>query len=157
MRDAARIVPFSAQYALDFRNLNLAWIREHWEPEAADFEVLDHPLDRIITPGGYIGIALQDQQVIGTCALIKHSTTHYELAKMAVAPPAKGLGIGRQLGNDAIEQAKSRGAALISLDSNRILTPAISLYHSLGFVEIESSGSVYERANIYMEMTLTTD
>lgn len=152
--DAPRILPFQATHARAFRDLNLAWIREHWEPEATDFHMLDNPIDTIIKPGGHIAIALQADRVIGTCALVKLDATHYELAKMAVDPQAKGMGIGRQLGHRILTEARARGAQRVSLDSNRVLVPAINLYRSLGFEEIEGPVSVYERSNIHMELHL---
>ena len=149
-----QIVPFEKAHAPAFRALNLAWIRIHWEPEATDFEMLDNPLDKIIRPGGYIAIAKRQQEVIGTCALIKIDDQHYEMAKMAVAPHAKGYGVGRKLGNTVIDEARSRGANCVSLDSNKVLTPAITLYRSLGFEEIAGPVSVYARSNIHMELQL---
>jgi len=152
--EQVEIVPFEKTHASAFRALNLAWIRVHWEPEATDFHMLDHPLDNIIRPGGFIAIALRAQKAIGTCALIKLDEGHYELAKMAVTPAAKGYGVGRRLGNAVIDEARNRGAKLVSLDSNRVLTPAIKLYRSLGFQEIDGPVSVYARSNIHMELRL---
>lgn len=149
-----QIVRFSKTHAPAFRELNLAWIRVHWEPETTDFEMLDNPLDKIVRPGGYIAIAKLRQEVVGTCALIKIDAQHYELAKMAVAPHAKGYGVGRRLGNTVIDEARSRGASCVSLDSNKVLTPAINLYRSLGFEEKKGPVSVYARSNIHMELKL---
>ncbi len=74
---------------------------------------------------------------------------------MAVTSKVQGLQIGRKLGEAAIERARELRANLIYLESNRILTAALHLYSSLGFVEkIRPFDSVYDRSDIYMELTL---
>ncbi len=147
-----RIVSFAPEHAAAFKTLNLDWIRQHWEPEPADFKVLDHPQRNILDGGGYIAIAMLGTNVVGTCALIKADTTTYELAKMAVDDVAKGRGIGRKLGEDVIAKARSLGAKRIYLESNTVLTPALNLYRQLGFREVHGFESPYERADIQMEL-----
>ena len=151
---AAVIVPFDQSHAPAFKALNLAWIREHWEPEPADFEVLDNPQRNILDRGGYIAIALSGDEVVGTCALQKMENDHWELAKMAVAPSSKGQGVGLRLGQEIIAQARARGGHRLFLESNTVLTPAINLYRKLGFVPVDAGPSPYERCNIQMELVL---
>ena len=62
---AVEIVPYADGHGAAFRDLNLAWIRQHWEPEAADFKVLDHPRTAVIDQGGYIAIALLEEVAAG--------------------------------------------------------------------------------------------
>jgi len=52
------------------------------------------------------------------------------------------------------EKAKALGAKKLFLESNRILTPALSLYQKLGFVEMVGATSPYERSDIQMELIL---
>jgi GNAT superfamily N-acetyltransferase len=78
----------------------------------------------------------------------------FELAKMAVAPGAKGKGIGLLLGQACIDKARALGAGRVYLESNTKLRPAISLYHKLGFRKIAGPPSPYERCNIQMELRL---
>ena len=148
------IVDYVDAHAGPFRALNLAWIRQHWEPEAADFKVLDAPRESIIDHGGYIAIAVRDEDVIGTCALIRMGDGSYELAKMAVREDCKGLGLGEQLGRAVIDRARKLGARRIYLETNAVLTPALNLYRKLGFVELPAQASPYERANVFMELLL---
>jgi N-acetylglutamate synthase-like GNAT family acetyltransferase len=148
------IVPFTRAHAAAFKALNLAWIEAHWEPEPADLAALDHPQANIIRKGGHITIALTDGEVVGTCALLKKDDASYELAKMAVAEAAKGLGIGELLGKAVIAKAHELGAERLYLESNTILTPAINLYRKLGFVRVVGPPSPYARCNIQMELRL---
>ncbi len=147
-----RIVSFASEHASAFKALNLNWIRQHWEPEAADFKVLDHPQTQILDKGGYIAIALMDTAVVGTCALIKINNSNYELAKMAVADAAQGHGIGRALGEAVLQQAKALGANRVFLESNTVLQPALALYRNLGFAEFNGPDSPYNRCNVQMEI-----
>jgi GNAT superfamily N-acetyltransferase len=78
----------------------------------------------------------------------------FELAKMAVAPKAQGLGIGYLVGKACIDKARSVGARRIYLESNTTLKPAIQLYHKLGFRKVTGPPSPYERSNIQMELPL---
>jgi GNAT superfamily N-acetyltransferase/DNA-binding MarR family transcriptional regulator len=151
-----QIVPFSVHFRDAFKTLNVNWIRKHWELEDSDYKALDNPELNIIQPGGYIAIALRDQQAVGTCALIKMDEDCYELAKMAVDDSAKGLGIGSLLGFHMIEKAKALGAKRLYLESNTILVPALNLYRKLGFKRIAGSDSPYKRCNIQMELQLSS-
>lgn len=151
-----RIIDFEPQHANAWRELNLAWIRQHWEPEASDFKTLDHPLDNVIRPGGHILLADSGAEIVGTVALLKMSDGGYELAKMSVAEHARGQGLGDLLGRAAIERARQLGAERVYLESNTVLTPAIALYQKLGFVEISDTDSPYNRCNIQMELRLTS-
>ena len=149
-----RIVDYSPVYKKAFKDLNEEWIRQYFKMEEADYKSLDHPEENIINKGGYIKIALLNDEPVGVCALMtcEHPVYQFELAKMAVSPKAHGMGIGSQLGQAIIEQAKESGAEKIFLESNTILTPAINLYKKLGFVKVEGYKSPYERSNIQMEL-----
>ena len=78
----------------------------------------------------------------------------YELVKMAVAREARGRGVGRAFGEAVIVKARSLRAPRVELLSNTVLTPAIGLYHALGFVEVPRPATDYARANIKMVLTL---
>lgn len=150
----AELVPFSAQHAEAFKQLNLAWIRAHWEPEPADYDALDHPQEYIIDRGGHIILATIDGEVVGTCALIRVDDACYELAKMAVAEARRGQGIGWLVGNAALAKARELGAKRLYLESNTVLAPAINLYRKLGFRRTAAKPSPYARCNIQMERLL---
>ena len=157
MANSISIVPYAPAHAAAFKALNLAWIRKHWEPEPADFSTLDRP-NQLLDAGGHIFIAKLEAEVVGTCALLKMDATSFELAKMAVADYAKGLGIGRMLGEAVISKARELQASRVYLESNTVLAPALSLYRKLGFQPIAASDnkpvSPYARCNIQMELIL---
>jgi len=149
-----QIIDYQPKHAAAFRKLNEEWITTYFKMEAADYKALDHPKEYILQKGGYILMAVYNDEPVGTCALIKMEDGGYELAKMAVSPDARGKNIGWLLGNAIIEKARSIGAHRLYLESNTILKPAINLYHKLGFKKITGPPSPYERANIQMELIL---
>lgn len=104
-------------------------------------------------------------QPMGCCALLPLPDYTYkgevystmELIKLGVDPSRHGCGYGRQLMNHAIEQARAMGVRRLYLESNKVLTPALRLYESSGFVHLEPERipkSDYARADVYMEMYL---
>lgn len=48
------IINFEQQYAKDFKQLNLVWMDKFGLTEAPDLEMLNHPQQVIIDPGGCI-------------------------------------------------------------------------------------------------------
>ena len=150
------IVPFEPKFKQAFKELNVQWISQYFEMEAADYKALDNPESYIINKGGKILVALYQGQVVGVCALIRMDDPNYdfEMAKMAVLPEARGRRIGWLLGTAIIETAKKAGAKKLYLESNTILKPAINLYYKLGFKKIPGGHSPYKRADIHMELDL---
>lgn len=148
------IVDYEEQYRTAFRDINVEWISHYFTMEAEDYKYLEHPQENIIDQGGAILVALIDNEPIGICALIKMTEEKYELAKMGVRPAARGKKIGWQLGQGIINKAKEKKAKTLVLESNRILTPAISLYRKLGFKEVVKSCSPYARCDIQMAMDI---
>jgi len=151
-----RIVDYLPKHRSAFKELNEEWISRHFKMEESDRIALDTPEEYILDPGGAIVVAVMNRVVVGVCALQKmqDGKYDYELAKMAVSPQTRGLGIGELLGKATIEKAQSLGASCLYLESNTVLTPAISLYKKLGFKEVSGVDSPYERCNIQMELKL---
>ena len=148
------IVDYEAKYRTVFRDINVEWISHYFEMEAEDYKYLEHPKENILDKGGAILVALLDDVPVGVCALVKMTEEKYELAKMGVRPAARGKKIGWLLGQAAIKKAKELNANSLFLETNRILTPAISLYYKLGFEEIVAGCSVYTRCDLQMEMNV---
>ena len=150
-----RIIAFDRAYAKAFADLNYQWIEESYGVEAHDREVLDHPYETVIAPGGEIFFALIDAVAAGAVAMVKMDDEHFELAKMAVSPEFRGRKIGDALMRTCIDFAASKGAKSIILESNTKQEAAIRLYRKHGFVEIPlDPNSQFVRANIRMELDL---
>lgn len=151
------IVAYTSAYKAAFKELNQEWISAYFKMEAADYRALDNPDEYIIDKGGFILVALENEIPIGVCSLVKMNDPDYdfELAKMAVSPLVQGKKIGLKLALAILEKARSEGAQKIFIESNTILEPAINLYRKLGFVEVTSRATPYERCNVQMELDLS--
>ena len=149
------IVQFDERFANAFANLNYEWIEKAYTVEDHDREILDHPVEQIIEPGGQIFFALVDGEPAGTVALIEMSDDAFELAKMAVSPEHRGLGLSNQLMDACIEYSRKKGKRSIILESNTKQVAAIKLYRKYGFVETPlDPNSHFVRANIRMELAI---
>ena len=169
------VVPFASRYAGAFRAINLSWISAFFVVEEHDRRVLADP-EALVAAGGHILIAVaaaseasataeeasaadDDPAVLGVLALLlppAHGTVGMELAKMGVRESARGKGVGRALGEAAVELARRLRVPRLDILSNRRLTPALALYASLGFIEQPLPPNDYERADIYLVLDLTS-
>lgn len=135
----------------EFIRLNEIWIKQHFALEDADRKLAADPY-RIVRDGGYILSLVEAGRVVGVCALFKESPKRYELARMAVDPNERGKGYGDTLMHAAIELAREKGAEVLYLLSNTVLSAAIALYRKHGFHALtEGAHPVYARCNIVME------
>ncbi len=152
---AMEIVHFRPELADAFKALNEAWITTLFTLEPKDRVVLGDPAGEIVEPGGEVLFALDAGEAVGCCALMRLADGGFELAKMAVADSHKGRGIGRELLAAALAWAKARGAPRLYLETNSALAPALGLYRSFGFTQIEpAEPSPYARADVVMELRL---
>ncbi len=155
--DAITVVPYREELRAAFEQLNREWIEQYFELEEADRELFSDPEGRVLTGGGQIFFVLAGSDVVGTCAVLRHDPEVYEIAKMAVAPQARGRGLGDLLMEAAVQYGRESGARRLIIISNTVLEPAIRLYRKHGFVPVPlSADDRYRRANIRLERELPT-
>ena len=153
--DAVTVVPYREEFRVAFERLNRDWIETYFVLEEADREVFSDPGAKILAAGGQIFFVLEGTEIQGTCAVLRHGPDECEIAKMAVAPGARGRGFGDRLMEAAIGFATEVGARRVIIVSNTVLEPAIRPYKKHGFVRVPlSSDGRYRRANIRMEREL---
>lgn len=148
---------FSDDLAGTFRDINAQWIEAMYRLEAADRDVLDHPRERIVDPGGAIlFVEAAGLGIVGTCALQKTGATSFELTKMGVLEAARGRKAGEFLLAAMIARGRRLGADPFYLLSNWRSAAAIHLYVKLGFVHDEAImrefGSRYARCDVAMRL-----
>ena len=151
--DGIRVVGFDPRWREDFATLNLEWLQRWFVVEPFDREVLGNPEHYILADGGRILFAVDAaDRALGTVALMHAGDGVYELTKMAVAPDARGRGIGRLLMDEALRLFRSLGAQELYLESSSKLSPALALYESVGFRHHPAPrpGSHYARADVHM-------
>jgi GNAT superfamily N-acetyltransferase len=89
-------------------------------------------------------VADDDGTLVGTVLLFPPAMQAYvfsearaaapELRLLAVAPEARGKGIGEALVNECIRRAKAIGAHELGLHTSRSMRSAMQLYERMGFV-----------------------
>ena len=146
----------SAADADAFRALNEQWIAAHFELEDEDRRQLADPVAAYVAPGGAVLLAEQDGRVVGCVAVVPDGTGAFELSKMAVAPDARGGGIGRRVLDAGIARAAELGATSLYLGSSTQLPAAVHLYERAGFEHVDRSQLhvPYTRASVWMRLTL---
>lgn len=156
MYDQIQIVDYKPELNAHFQRLNEEWITKFFKIEESDRKVFSNPKREIIDRGGYILFAIVQKDVLGTVALYKRGSGVYEIGKLAVTAKAQGRHIGKKLMHAAVERAAAKSATKVFLETNDILTPAINLYRSIGFVPRSNSKSeTLDRVNLIMELDLT--
>ena len=139
----------------DFGAINAEWIGAMYRLEDTDRDVLDHPRERIVDPGGAIlFVEAEGLGIVGTCALQKTGARQYELTKMGVRESARGRKAGEFLLHAVIARAQALGAERLYLLSNAKSAAAIHLYEKLGFAHdagiMAEFGARYARCDVAM-------
>ena len=148
------IIPYEEKYHEDFRRLNLEWLNKYNLAESHDLRILDDPNGTILDKGGVIYLAREDDEIVGSAALMKEHGKVYELAKMAVTAASQGKGISKMLLQKCLDKARELNAEKVTLFSNSQLKTAIHLYSSYGFYHVPPDDSPFETADVKMELIL---
>ncbi len=150
-----QIVNFTPELATHFEHINRLWIESMFVLEQVDIDVLQHPQQRIIEPGGRIWFAQHPTLgIVGTCALLNKGNGEFELTKMGVLSEAQGLKVGEQLLQYVIKQAQLMQVKTLFLLTNAKCEAAIHLYLKNGFHHdasiMKQYGGGYSRCNVAM-------
>ena len=148
------IQEYEKKFDKDFYILNKTWIEESWILEESDKKDLLNP-KKIFDNGGQVFFAVEDQNAIGTVAMITNSDYKFELAKMTVKENYRGKGIANMLMDQCLDFAKQKNTKEIFLISNDSLTTARNLYDKYGFKEVDLDSNKYDRGNVKMILKIT--
>ena len=148
------IINYSDEYADDFKQLNLGWLNKYNLAESHDLQIINDPKGTILDRGGYIYLAKERDNIVGTAGIANDGNNVFELVKMSVAPAFHGRGIGKTLLEKCLDKARNLKANKIFLYSNTQLTTAIALYKKYGFVHVDASNSPLVTADVKMELYL---
>jgi DNA-binding MarR family transcriptional regulator/GNAT superfamily N-acetyltransferase len=87
-------------------------------------------------PAGEFFVAYLQAEPIGCGAVKHHPNAPAEIKRMWIASRARGLGLGRRLLETLEACAKAGGARVAHIETSAVLTEALSLYRSTGWVEV---------------------
>ncbi len=104
-----------------------------------DAELASLPGD-YAAPRGALLLARVDGSVAGCCALRPMDSSDYpnasEMKRLYVRKAFRGFGLGRQLAEAILDQARLAGYSAVLLDTLDDMEAARALYEDLGFEEI---------------------
>ena len=89
-------------------------------------------------PNGCFLVAYLHGEPIGCGGVKYHPGQPCEIKRMWVAESARGTGLGRRLLAELEQRAIRSGARLAHIETNDDLVEAISLYRSVGYVEVDA-------------------
>lgn len=117
-------------------------LEQYGDPHDHIMRCLDYALDQAVDKGGFVVLAREDDQVVGTVVVNKTGMSGYIpeniLVYIAVDASQRGKGLGKRMMQMAITMAQGGIALHVEPDN-----PARKLYEKLGFT------------NKYLEMRLT--
>ncbi len=108
-------------------------------------------------PEGELFLIENNGDFTGCAAIRKLNHSTCELKRMYIQPQYRGLKLGKQLMDVALQTAVNLGYEYMKLDSLRRLTPALKLYQKYGFQEIEPYNFNPEDDVVYFERKLKTN
>ena len=140
-----RIHLFTPEPQADFEPVRTIF-REYAQELKVDLCFQDFESELAMLPGDYakprgtLILASVNGQLAGCCALRPLDTADYpnaaEMKRLYVRPAFRGLGLGRQLAQAALNAARQAGYTSLLLDTLDDMEAARELYEDLGFAEI---------------------
>ena len=126
------ILPFQPKYQAEAKDLILAGLAEHWGALDPSKNPDLNDIGSNYSKGLFL-VALQDNQLIGTGAIVPTSNGVAEIVRMSVATTMRRNGIGNMILGRLCEHAKSNGYKRIILETTDTWQEAIEFYKRFGF------------------------
>ena len=127
--------------------VTLAWEYGQWmvqvakreygiDAEAESEQGLGSSIDQLLAPRGRLYLVEVDGVPVGLGGLKPVSDEIAEIKRIYLRPSARGHGLGRQLLDQLLTDARELGVKLVRLESAAFMPEARSLYRSVGFKEV---------------------
>lgn len=108
----------------------------HFDDELIKATVEETITEMFSSPGSHPVLAYEGPELTGMGCVRKIGTEMGEIKRMYVRPAFRGKGIGCEILERLLQEARSLGYTRIRLDTVRFMKPAQALYRSYGFREI---------------------
>lgn len=118
--------------------------------EESEFDLKDIEKTYLENGGIFIVVETQDNEIIGTAALLKIDSATAKLRKMYVDKAYRGMKLGEQLLDQILKIAENRRFETIYLETVHTMNAAISLYRKFGFETIEGEVIISPRCDLMM-------
>ena len=93
--------------------------------------------DQLVPPRGAWLVGWRGEEAVACGGLRLLSPEVAEVKRMYVDPSARGSGLARRLVAALEQEAVALGARVVRLDTGREMAPAVALYRSSGYREVE--------------------
>ncbi len=109
-------------------------------------------------PEGRLFLAAEDKNLAGCVALRKIGENTAEMKRLFVRPSFRGRGLGRDLTNRLIDEARAIGYTRLVLDTlPERMERAVAMYRAQGFKEIEAYYQNPVAGATFMELRLDVE
>jgi GNAT superfamily N-acetyltransferase len=93
--------------------------------------------DRLVPPYGGFVVAWRGEEAVACGGVRLLGPEVCEIKRMYVVPSARGAGLARRLLGHLESVGRDLGATTARLDTGRDMAPAVALYRSSGYAEID--------------------
>lgn len=121
---------------------------QNFEQELIDIQV------QYGAPNGNLLLVIHNGATVGCAGVRRWEGDMAELKRMYIKPENRGAGLGRQLLQAALENARQLGYRSIRLDTLPTMQAAIALYREFGFTDIPAYRENPFEGTIYLEKKL---
>ena len=131
----------------------LRFIGDTLDPDGLDHDIAHWQEEYDGTTGVLLLVVDPAGEVVGTAAVRLLEPGTGELKRMWLRPACQGRGLGRQLLDASLVEARQLGCRVLRLDSQVKLAAAVRLYRAYGFRDIPRYNDNH-RADLWMERSL---
>jgi ribosomal protein S18 acetylase RimI-like enzyme len=129
-----------------------AIFREYAAATGIDLAFQNFEEELAALPGFYLAIFVANG---AGCVALRHlDETTCEMKRLYVRPAYRGRDLGRALALRVIDEARARGYRTMRLDTLPSMTAAMTLYESLGFVDVAPYRYNPVEGSRFLELTL---